>query len=393
MIYVQMPEPTIGIDIFALFIFLGVMQGLFLSYFFLTKKIRKKLSNIYLGLLMLALSLIILEIFLNYSGYILKIIRLNNFSEPLGFAVPPLFYLYLFSSIHQRNSKLWYLHLFPFFFFFVYSFLDFLQPIEYKQYAYYSVYYPELGIMQPPLKINQDPLFIRANINELISAQLALYSLYGLWVIRKIFRKRGLSFFSRNIKPLSWLRNFSFLILLLLVCLVSVKIIFVEDVGDFIIASFISIIIYVTSFNVLRSSDFFRESISETLYDKKKYEKSSLSDENKDEIMNRLAECMEKDKDYRNHLISLPVLAKKLSVSVHHISQVINEKMNKTFFEFIAIYRIREAEGLLLDPDSENLTIEDIADEVGYNSKSAFNRSFKKITGKTPSEYREQNRK
>jgi AraC-like DNA-binding protein len=56
----------------------------------------------------------------------------------------------------------------------------------------------------------------------------------------------------------------------------------------------------------------------------------------------------------------------------------------------IASYRIREAKILLKDPEHEQLTIEDLADEVGYNSKSAFNRSFKKHTGLTPSEFKNQ---
>ena len=63
-------------------------------------------------------------------------------------------------------------------------------------------------------------------------------------------------------------------------------------------------------------------------------------------------------------------------------------KLNQSFFDFIATYRIREAEKILLDPDQNHLTVEEIAEEVGYISKSAFNKTFKRITGKTPSEYR-----
>jgi len=84
-----MYEPSYQLDLFAVVIILGVIQGLFLSFFFLNKRIRRKPSSLYLGFVMLSLSLIILEIFLNYTGYMFNMLRIDNFSEPLSFAVPP----------------------------------------------------------------------------------------------------------------------------------------------------------------------------------------------------------------------------------------------------------------------------------------------------------------
>jgi len=70
------------------------------------------------------------------------------------------------------------------------------------------------------------------------------------------------------------------------------------------------------------------------------------------------------------------------------VSQVINEKLGKSFFELLASYRIEEAKTILSDAKKNNLTIEEISEMVGYNSKTAFNNAFKKLTGKTPSEFR-----
>jgi len=120
----------------------------------------------------------------------------------------------------------------------------------------------------------------------------------------------------------------------------------------------------------------------------KKYARSSLSEEDKVEILKKLKNGMENEKYYKNNLVSQSMISKKLLIPTHHISQVINEKLNQSFFDFIATYRIREAEKILLDPDQNHLTVEEIAEEVGYISKSAFNKTFKRITGKTPSEYR-----
>ena len=81
-------------------------------------------------------------------------------------------------------------------------------------------------------------------------------------------------------------------------------------------------------------------------------------------------------------------LAKKTGESPHHVSQVINEKLNLGFFELLAKYRVEEAKRILSDKKRNKITIEELSEIVGYNSKTAFNNAFKKLTGKTPSEYR-----
>jgi YesN/AraC family two-component response regulator len=82
----------------------------------------------------------------------------------------------------------------------------------------------------------------------------------------------------------------------------------------------------------------------------------------------------------------LPDLAAGLRVSVHQLSQVINEGLGKSFFEMLAEYRIIAAKDILAV--QKHIKIEEIAEMVGYSSKSSFNTAFKKITGLTPSEYR-----
>ena len=100
-----MEAPDIKLDLFAVLIFLGVIQGLFLSFFFLNKKIRNKPSNLYLGFLMLSLSLVIFEIFLVYTSYMFKVIRIDNFSEPITFSLGPLMYFYIYTSIKKKMHR------------------------------------------------------------------------------------------------------------------------------------------------------------------------------------------------------------------------------------------------------------------------------------------------
>ena len=54
----------------------------------------------------------------------------------------------------------------------------------------------------------------------------------------------------------------------------------------------------------------------------------------------------------------------------------------------LAAYRVEHAQKLLREDETSKITVEELADRVGYNSKSSFNTAFKKITSKTPTEYR-----
>ncbi|PGH39455.1 MAG: AraC family transcriptional regulator, partial [Candidatus Nephrothrix sp. EaCA] len=59
----------------------------------------------------------------------------------------------------------------------------------------------------------------------------------------------------------------------------------------------------------------------------------------------------------------------------------------KNFFDFINYYRIEEFKRRISDPQFQRYTLLSIAFDVGFNSKTAFNRSFKKITRETPSAF------
>ena len=97
---------------------------------------------------------------------------------------------------------------------------------------------------------------------------------------------------------------------------------------------------------------------------------------------------MEAGSYFTNNLASLSGLARQINESPHHVSQVINEKLNKNFFEMLAFYRVEHAKKLIRQDKQGKITVEELAELVGYNSKSSFNSAFKKYSSKTPSEYR-----
>jgi YesN/AraC family two-component response regulator len=119
-----------------------------------------------------------------------------------------------------------------------------------------------------------------------------------------------------------------------------------------------------------------------------KYQKSSLSEENKEVILEKILKEIEDKRYFTSNLASLSGLSKQINESSHHVSQVINEKLNRNFFELLAVHRVEHAKKLITDDKDAKLTVEELAELVGYNSRSSFNTAFKKYTGKTPSEFR-----
>ncbi len=123
---------------------------------------------------------------------------------------------------------------------------------------------------------------------------------------------------------------------------------------------------------------------------KAKYANSSLKIEESDQLWKQITEVMEKEKAYLNPTFRLNDLAEKTGESLHHISQLINQRQGMSFSDFVNQYRVQEAQSLLRSPRANEITILAIALEVGFNSKTAFYNSFKKITGKTPSAFKKE---
>ncbi len=107
----------------------------------------------------------------------------------------------------------------------------------------------------------------------------------------------------------------------------------------------------------------------------------------------KLEKLISADKIYLNNSLSLPDLANSLELSIHDTSFLINEITGDNFYHLINKYRIEEAKQLLLSNKIEELNILGIAFESGFNSKTTFNTTFKKILGISPTQFVEKQRK
>lgn len=125
---------------------------------------------------------------------------------------------------------------------------------------------------------------------------------------------------------------------------------------------------------------------------KDKYKQSTLDPVKTETYMQKLLYLLKEEKIYKDQQISLNSLAEKISLQPRELSQLINEQLNKNFWGLINSYRMEEVFRLLKDTKKNQRTILDIAFEVGFNSKEAFNRVFRKHTGMTPSQYKKKMR-
>ncbi|MFO7840989.1 MAG: helix-turn-helix domain-containing protein [Fidelibacterota bacterium] len=120
----------------------------------------------------------------------------------------------------------------------------------------------------------------------------------------------------------------------------------------------------------------------------KKYLHSSLSDRELELLRQKLLDVMDEKQLYLDPELNILDVANLLHVTRHHVTQVLNEKLGKNFYNFINTYRIEIAKEKLTDPRNDRFTILAIGYDSGFNSKSSFNTLFRKHVGLTPSEYR-----
>jgi AraC-like DNA-binding protein len=121
-----------------------------------------------------------------------------------------------------------------------------------------------------------------------------------------------------------------------------------------------------------------------------KYSSSGLGEEQLQLISVSLEKLMENEKLYLQPELTISDLADKLKCSRHHLSQVLNDHLKCSYYDYINQLRVEEAKQLLKAPAYQQQKIASVAYDSGFNSLSTFNDVFKKIAGQTPSQYKKQ---
>ena len=113
-----------------------------------------------------------------------------------------------------------------------------------------------------------------------------------------------------------------------------------------------------------------------------------LSNEVLDQYHQKLASIIKTKSLYLRPNLCLNDLSIETGIPIEYVNQVLSEKLNSTFFEFISKYKIVEAKRLLTKINSDHFSISNIAIESGFNTDVAFVVLFKKFTNMSPENYR-----
>ncbi len=409
-----MQEPSI--NVISLLIFIGAVLGLFLACALVFMRRGNRRANLLLAALLLAFTVALIDGFMHVSNYYSRYPRLLGLAWPAKFLFGPFLYFYvkeLSSSRRMVFSWTQLLHLLP------------MTAATLLIVHHISAYGNAPGWACAPCAapFSEGGQIHARDIAFLLQAiQKIIYYIFSFLLIRSYGSRIKQSFSSLEKISLSWLRTL--LILFVSLCfLSSFLFLFAASLGiyresGYFIYLGMAGITYVMAFKaVLQPEIFSRLEVahqaelirtnqivvpaantsspgmqheSNGVVSRAKYQKSFLTDERAAEISRQLLELMESKKPYLEPELTLLELADKLSESPHNISQVFNREMNKSFFDFVNEYRVREAKMLLSDPQHGHYSIFGIALDAGFNSKSAFYAAFGKHAEMTPSEFRKQ---
>ncbi|QQS35984.1 MAG: AraC family transcriptional regulator [Ignavibacteriales bacterium] len=369
------------------------MQGVLLSILLFTKKTNHT-ANVVLAIAILALSV---DVF--HSAYIL-FEYYYGFPHFMGvpYAFPflygPIFYLYakLISSGGDLFDKKNYLHFIPFTLVVIYGFIFvYLQGAEFK----IALIKGENVSEVPGLRI----------LDYLKPVHGIIYTVLTIRVVRFYNNKIRNSYSNIEKINLDWLKHLTIgLSLVWSIVLISyiVDIFSEKNINmDSLIYLAATVVIYSIGYLSLQQPQIFQPAaqkdetqvspeLKQPSGEVKSYQKSGLSETDAKDHLKNLLELMQTDKPYLNSELTLRELADKLSVSTHNLSELLNTRLNQSFYDFINHYRVEEVKKKLAEGESEKYNLISIAFDSGFNSKTAFNTIFKKQTGVTPSQYRKQ---
>lgn len=384
---INMEHTFPNFNIYSTPLFLLLLQGILFSFLILSKYYQNR-SIQYLLLAAFLLLFCIERIhytvgFMSlYDAY--QNTKINYFLFPMTLAFGPLIYFYLLSVINKnfqisRN--------------FIWHFIPFLTYVSYRIFIFiYDSF--QIGFHETQNGVLMSNLEIRI-INPLIFIVSSFHFIIYLaftFQLYYFYRRKIIDYYSNAYQlELNWIRNF-----LIVYSFLFVYSIF-QDVVDSLIFElhwtqkwwyhflssgailYFGIKGYFTKTHKFLDLNF---SITPGIPNNEFKSKEVISEEKE-----KLVKFMDTEAPYLNPELNLSVLSNMLKMNKTQLSEIINSGFKVNFNDFINQYRVNLFIESLKSGKHKELSLVGMAYNCGFNSKATFNRVFKKLTGKSPSDY------
>ena len=347
----------------------GIGIALFIEFLLISKK-NKSSSDKILTLWMFAILLHLFLFYLYFTGDIYRFPFLLGLEHPFPLLHGVFLYLYVASLTRQLPTRQWALvfHAVPITLMYAYLATFFVLPAEQKLdiYRNHGAGY-ELFMLLRSYAITCSGLF---------------YVAWSALLLKRHARNIRNQFSDVEKINLRWLQ-------ILTLGMGGIWFLVIFFGNDMLIYAGVVVFVFIIGFFGIRQANIFSQE-PVTLGDgdtKEKYQKSGLTEKASEELHQQLKRVMTEEALYKNSELSIDDLATRLGAHANHLSQVINQKEMKNFYDFVNTYRVEEFKKLVAMPKNRQFTLLSLAYDCGFSSKTSFNRVFKKTTGLTPSEF------
>ena len=347
-----------------------IVLGFFVAFVLLFKR-ENPLANRLMSLFLFAISLWLCDNFMHIAGIYNQ--NSNYYFKPIyySFSFGPLVYFYVRSIVNSnfKFQKADLIHFIP-----VVIQATLYIYLSFRNYEFRHWYWQEVHLPYT-YRIEFDGTFISMTIYIFISIKLLRD--YRIWL------KNEHS--DHSSKNLNWLN--AILILMFLLCIQWFLEVVLRDVYEMYYnykytPAILGVITLILAFRA-----FFQEDQKDVVFEplKAKSQKSDFQfDQN---TLDQINKRMDINKDFLDPKLNLKEFAFRCKLPKKTVSLYLNQKLNKSFHDYINGFRIEEFKTRVLKPEERHMTIEGLAYDCGFNSKATFNRIFKKNIGITPTEF------
>lgn len=376
-------------NIYSLPLIFLVLQGFFFAGLLIRRYIHKqRIADLFLALLVIIVGYSCTSYVVGFMDWYdtFPQTKINYFLFSPEFVVGPLVYLYIRSIIKpsQPIKKIDWLHFAP-------AIL----------YAAYEVFVYVYDASQPGFADTQNGVWLSEIHYPIVTTfeytlggfSILLYLAFGIQLYLQ-YRREIVHFFSNTYEmELGWLRNF-LVVSLLLFCAHQLIDIIGSSIADLTWTdTWWTRLASATAVFYLGIKGYFTDLTNLYNIPSTQVSSASLSSDTKQlseqaaAVLPLIERVMQDSRPYLKHDLTLSDLAREVGLPANQLSQAINIQYKKNFNDFINGYRIDAVKRMIESREYNHLTLLGIAQECGFNSKATFNRTFKKLTLQTPSEF------